>query len=426
MPEDVSVLRSRLLSHAGDPAERAGLVDALPASAPAVGVLVELLGFEQSPVVQARALRRLGRLGDAAVLEPVRGFLKSEQPDVVAAAAEAVLRLDRQRGVELIRPLLDESDAPRRVAIVRALLDVGTLDGSGVIVRMSLSESQDRRRLALQLLASIASEVAWPHAWRMFEQESDPALLEEEARLLERTLPESGIEKLYDLRLGLDLAREEQGDDPTVDQRLELIARVLASLFRTFRLRPAEVEALEREFDRRARGVLRRVDGPSKSGDPRSESATRLARPRTRVPDRRDDGPIRDDAGERRRLRALAAGAVLALCVTTLWTLARARPRLPPNLPRPVDRSVTQTALGRIGDEVSFEAEVLQADPGRSTLVVLKDRSIAAWVFVRGSCPWALLTAGRPVRIEGRLIAARDPRSAYVESDSVRPAPLRP
>lgn len=406
-------MRSRLLAHAGDPAERAGLVDQLAAAEPAVvvGILGELLRHERAPAVLARALRRLGRLGDAAALAQVRGFLDSEHAEVAAAAAEAVVRLDRQRGIDLIKPLLAAPDPARRVAIVQALLDVGTVDSSGVIVRMSQSESLERRRLSVELLAAVASEVAWPLAWRMFEQESDPELLDAEARLLERTLPESGIEKLYDLRLALDLERE-PGDDPAVDRRLEQIARVLASLFGTFRLTAAEIEGLEQAYERRARGVLTRPEGPSRSGDPRSESATRLARPRVSL----------EDA----RLRRLAAGAVVALCVATVWTVARPRAKLPPHLPAPVDRKVTETALGRVGDDVTFEAEVLQADPGRSTLVVMKDRAIAAWVFARGSCPWALLTAGRPVRVEGRLIAARDPRSVYVESDSVRPAALRP
>lgn len=412
--EDLSVLRSRLLAQSGDPAVRAGLVDQLAASAEpavAVGILVELLRSERAPAVLVRALRRLGRLGDAAVLDPVRAQLDSDHAEVAAAAAEAVVRLDRQRGVSLIKPLLARSDSARRVAIVQALLDAGTVDSSGVIVRMSQSDSLERRRLAVELLGAVASEVAWPLVWRMFETESDPELLEAEARLLERTLPESGIEKLYELRLALDLQREP--GDSAVDRRLELIAVVLASLFRTFRHTAAEIEALEQAFERRARGLLTRIDGPSRSGDPRSESATRLARPR-----------VADD--ETARLKRLAAGAMLALCVTTAWTVGRPRAKPSHALPPPVAILVGDTALGRVGEDVAFEAEVLQADPARSTLVVLKDRAIAAWVFARGSCPWALLTAGRPVRVEGRLIAARDPRSVYVESDSVRPAALRP
>src|SRR5688500_9274397 len=140
-----------------------------------------------------------------------------------------------------------------------------------------------------------------------------------------------------------------------------------------------------------------------------------MARPRLATRTDRE-GPA---AGTPTRTVVLAVAALIALGVTALVTL-RPRARVAP-VPRPVAVTITATALGKVGEEVAFEAEVLQADPARSSLVVLKDRAIGAWIFVHGSCPWPLLTTGRPVRIEGRIVAARDARSIYVDATSVRP-----
>jgi hypothetical protein len=408
------MVRARLLSGTGEPAERAALVDALPSKpepAEVVAILTELLRWEQSPIVQARALRRLGRLGDAASLTVVRPFLSNPRPEVVAAAAEAVLRLDRQQGIEIVAPLLESGDAEARAVVLRSLLDVGNIEGSGVVVRLSMSESLQRRRMALEILSSISSEVAWPLGLRMFEQEHDPELMDEEARLLERLLPEKGIEKLYDLRLGLDLAREGGAEDPVAELRLDLVARTLAALFRTFRLTEAEIESLESAFQQRVQGVLQRAAAPSERGDPRKASAA-VVRPRLTA--RWQSLPPHVQ-----RWVPVLVGALLLLGIGSLVAMSARQRARQARRPAPVATGGV-SLLGKAGDEVAFEGETLMVDPGRRTLVVMKDRAIGVWVAA-AEAPWPLLTTGQVVRVAGRIVAVRDKQRLYVDADTVVP-----
>lgn len=415
---ELSLTRARLLSGTGEPAERAAMVDALPSKpdpAVVVGILTELLAYEKEPLVQTRALRRLGRLGDAASLPVVQPFLKNARADVVAAAAEAVLRLDRQRGVEIVAPLLESDDAETRTSVLRSLLDVGNIEGSGVVVRLSLSESLERRRMALEILSAIASEVAWPLALRMFEQETDLRLMEDEARLLERILPEKGIEKLYDMRLGLDFARDDGTDDAVTERRLDLVARTLAALFRTFRLTDAEIDQLEEAFQKRVEGVFTHVAGPSRRGDPRGASAA-SPRPR-RLTARWQALPPRARAGI-----ALGTAALLALGVSSLLLLAsRERARSARRATLPLTAAPTTSVLGKIGDEVTFTGETIMVDPARGVLVVLKDRAIGVWVTAL-TAPWADVSRGQQVQVSGRITAIKDPRNLYLDAESVSPA----
>lgn len=81
--------------------------------------------------------------------------------------------------------------------------------------------------------------------------------------------------------------------------------------------------------------------------------------------------------------------------------------------------------LGKVGDEVAFEGETLMVDPGRRTLVVLKDRAIGVWVAAE-EAPWPLLTTGQVVRVVGRIVGVRDAQRLYVDAERVVPLPPRP
>jgi hypothetical protein len=224
-----------------------------------------------------------------AALEQVSQALMAGDHETATTAVEAVLRHDRERGLKLLAELLDGADPARLAVAVRAVLDHGDDEGTGPFVSLALSSTLSERRLALDLLAAASPHVAWPLLLRMFEQETEPAMMEREADLLERVLPEKGVEKLYDLRLGLDLALEDVEGGPgveIVEQRMDLVARILSKMFVTYRLTEPEVDALEQSFEHRVGDVLGSHRSASPRGSPRSERLGRVQRPpneRTRL-----------------------------------------------------------------------------------------------------------------------------------------------
>ncbi|MBI4858717.1 MAG: HEAT repeat domain-containing protein [Candidatus Riflebacteria bacterium] len=385
-----------------------------------------LLASTRESSLVALALRTLGSASDPDDFDTVKPYLARREPELLTTAAEALLRLDRGRAMDLVRPLLESPEPQVQVSAVRALLNVGGEESSSALARLCLSGSQRERRLGLELLSTVSADMAWPFALQMFGQETVPEILEETADLLERILPERGIERLYDLRLALDTQLQDPtrtGDSTIPEQRLDLLARVLANLFRTFHLLEAEVEALESAYLERTHQVLGTAREPLQRGDPRTFSNLK-ARPR----------PVPPEAARPQSTYQTVAIAITALLLllglTSLWALgtrmrasSARRARAPRIWASPGEK---MTALGNVGDPVSLDAEVLLVDPQRRILVAMKDRAIGLWITARGEVDWDQIGPGALLAVSGKITGARDFRNLYLEAESVQAAPATP
>jgi hypothetical protein len=420
--EDLEHIKSSLLDGSQSPAEACALVDRIAAeAAPADArrLLAGLLAAELDHGVAVRVLRALGRVADASSLAAIGPRLAADDPEMRAAAVEAAIRADPVRGLEIAAPVLESGDPAMRSLAARAMLDVGGDQGTGALVTLCFAGAKTKRRLALDILSSVSADLAWPLFMRMFEVETDHELLEDQAAALERVLPERGIEKLYEIRLGLDLALDDARpgvDERLVEARMDLVARILATLFRTFRLTEAEIDALENAFHERASRMLTRLKDPSARGDPRTLGEIR-ARRRAPVPGTRPG--LATALAARPRLAAAMVGALLVLGLVALSSLS-GRGRSARAARRPPEAGPSASALGRIGQDVSVTAEVLMVDPGGRAMALLKDRSIGIWVDVRCDADWDRLTPGALAAVTGRITRVKDHRNLYLEAGSVQ------
>src|SRR5262249_56992095 len=86
-----------------------------------------------SEAVRARALRALGKIGGEDLEPSLRAMLADPLPSIRGQAAAALGAAIGPRAVEIIAPLLEDSDKWVRYGVAEAVVGVGFVRGRGVL-----------------------------------------------------------------------------------------------------------------------------------------------------------------------------------------------------------------------------------------------------------------------------------------------------
>lgn len=107
-------------------------------------------------------VRELQKQDWETVVSILRNLLNNPDSDVRADAAEAALRIDPYQSIDIVLPLLNESDSTMRWHICGLLHDFGDKRAARVLVKILLEDSD--------------GDVRWMAAWALGEIGDDTAL----------------------------------------------------------------------------------------------------------------------------------------------------------------------------------------------------------------------------------------------------------
>jgi len=383
-------------------------------------LLQRLLKTQRDPAILSKVLESLEPENNLDLALAIRPMLVHEDVRVVRLAMVRVLTVDPESGARWVTDRIRSKRTRVRDAAIESLIKAARPEAIEVLDHLAHQEREQDRRIALAHLQTISTERAWPILLGMFERETEVALVEELARYLPEILPESGIEPIYGMRERLHQILESpvsrEFDGMTI-HKLDLTGAMLGELFQRFHFLPIEIEKFETRYRQRVESALGGPLTVPDAGDPRTATALKVRARRVAT-------------GWSLRLGRWGPRIVLAFLLIAGFTLlARVSHHGEQTEGQHAGFSFRHGAnhetsrLGKSGDPLYLDGEIVHVDPGRKFIIVMKNRALGLKILLSPTQRKLLFRGGQEIHVEGQISRVVDERNVEVEAYSLATGP---
>ena len=375
---------------------------------PRVGqVLTKLIASEADPEVLKTAVLGLGVMRDRAYVKVLLPLLEHTRMRVVAAAIKSLCELDPNMEIQTLHPLLASKDDKARLAAVLALLSHNPRLGAEMVEQLA-GGAEPLRLTAVKCLEAI--ELAHAHALivKMFIAETKLGVLKEIALFIaDKGLAREGLDELNGYRARMKA--EKPGNEEVEALRaakLKILDKLARKTYEKMDLSAGTIGTLEGQVDRLANSLEVKAAEVQRVTEQRRKTgqAQRLTEKRAAL----KQGP---------RWGRMVAGLVLVLglgaAVQALRPPAEERPKIA------AAKVEIASVLGKAGEHVSIEAEVLHVYRAQKSVALMAQGSVMICA-VFDHVPDA--QTGARVRLEGTIANVRGTTSLTVAGDKLTPA----
>jgi hypothetical protein len=364
-------------------------------------MLLNSLKTETDPEILKTIILGLGFLKDRALVPELLPFLRHSSLRVIAATIKSVCKLNPDLETETLHPLLVSRDQKVRSASILALLSTNAKVGMEMLDQIARSPSEGLRKTAVVCLTAVDAATCELLLLAMFERETEVKLLREQTKMLRKRLSKDGLEKLLDLKARLLAAKPDQsGAREQIDRKLRYIEKITAWAYENLDLSAGKIGTLEGAVDRKIAETEKREARDEEVR--RREEHQELERRRAPAPLLVTMRPV------------LVAFATLAALggVAHLAGLRLSGSPEPP-IPKEMKAPELVSALGKVGERVSVDGEVLALYPYNNSVMLAAPGPI----LITATFPNGLPDAARlraKVHLEGEISGVRSRATLYV------------
>lgn len=366
---------------------------------------------DEDPEVLKVVILGLGFVRDRSLIKTLKPFLEHPNMRVIAATIKSLCRLDPSMEVSALHPLLASKDDKARTAAVLALMSTNKRLGEEMVEQLATSPAESFRATAVEMLGACDAAVSERVRIEMFVRETKMDFIKELARSLKQAgISEPGLEKLNQFRAEQKAARPADPDAQALRHaKVEILDRLCRRAYERLDMSAGKIGQLEGMVDRQASLLAHEQE----------------AETRKREDERRTDRHKLVTA----KLAAQRAGPPWTKIVAVFVALAGAgagvhlyteSQKNAVVLARPAQEAETPSAVGKRGERVNLEGEVLRVYPAQKSVAVRTTAKVTVMAVFAQLPPAA--RDGAKVRIEGTIHAVKTKSSITIVGDKMVPA----
>jgi hypothetical protein len=363
---------------------------------------------DEDPEVLKTVILGLGFVKDRSLVKTLQPFLEHSNVRVIAATIKSLLRIDPNMEASALNPLLASKDDKARTAAMLALLSTDKRLGEEMVEQLSTSPTESFRTTAASMLDAVAAPLAERLRIDMFIREPGMELIKELARSLKRSgISEPGLEKLNTFRAEIKAAKPADPDAVALRHaKVEILDRLCRRAYEKLDMSAGKIGLLEGQVEKQASHLAQENEQQTKKTEEQKRTdrhkavSAKLAAQRAGPPWQKMLGLFVVVAG-------LGAGMhFYGESQKNTVVLAR-----------PTEKLEEPSALGKRGERVSVEAEILRVYAAQKS-VALKTTSAVMVMAVFAQLPPAAKD-GAKVRLEGTIHAVKSLKSITVVGDKL-------